>query len=132
VIAAVGAFTIAPRVLSLRAQQSAQAALGHDAPRVAITDATRALDYDPYSVQALVLRAAGFARLHAFSPARDDLVHAVALEPRNWVTWALLGDLLTRRGDRRQARAAYKRAGALDPIDGPSLLSALAADGRAA
>ena len=100
-IAIAGALTIAPRVLSLHAQASAQRALADNRPRVAIADATRALDYDPSSVPALVLRAAGFARLHAFAPTLADIERAIALEPHNWVTWALLGDLLTRRGDRR-------------------------------
>ena len=46
-------------------------------------------------------------RLHAFPSSLSDLKRAVAVEPRNWVTWALVGDLLTRRGDRSGARAAY-------------------------
>jgi Flp pilus assembly protein TadD len=66
-------------------------------------------------VAALELRAAGFARLHAFAPTLADVKRAIALEPRNWVTWALLGDLLTRRGDRARARSAYRRAVALNP-----------------
>ena len=44
------------------ARASAQRALAEKQPRVAITDATRALAYDPDSVAALNLRSAGFAR----------------------------------------------------------------------
>jgi O-antigen ligase/polysaccharide polymerase Wzy-like membrane protein len=124
-IAVAGAVTIAPRVLSLHAQASAQRALADGAPRVAIADATRALDYDPSSVQALVLRSAAFARLNAFAPTLADLRHAIALEPRNWATWALLGDLFTRRGARSQARSAYSHALRLDPLE-PELRKALA------
>src|SRR6202043_4042401 len=72
-IAFAGALTIAPRILSLENQHAAEHALGHGSPRAAIAEASRALDYDPRSVQALVLRAAGFARLHAFTPALADL-----------------------------------------------------------
>ncbi len=125
VIAIAGVVTIAPRVLSLHAQTSAQHALARGAPRAAIVNATTALEYDPSSVQALVLRAAGFARLHAFAPSLADLKRAVAVEPRNWATWALLGDLLTRRGDKSGARSAYGRALALDPLE-PELRTAMA------
>ncbi|MGI8428065.1 MAG: tetratricopeptide repeat protein [Solirubrobacteraceae bacterium] len=117
VLAGAGALTIAPRVLSLHAQASAQRALAERVPRAAIADASRALDYDPSSVGALLLRAAGFARLHAFGPTLADLRRAIAVEPHNWVTWALLGDLLTRRGDSAGARSAYERALKLNPLE---------------
>jgi hypothetical protein len=125
-VAIAGTVTIAPRILSLHAQTSAQRALDRGAPRAAVVDATTALEYDPDSVPALVLRAAGFAALDAFPSSLSDLKRAVAVEPRNWVTWALVGDLLTRHGDRSGARAAYARARALDPLE-PDLKSALAA-----
>ena len=124
VVAVAGTVTIAPRILSLHAQASAQRALDRGAPRAAILDATTALEYDPSSVPSLVLRAAGFARLHAFAASLADLRRAVAAEPRNWVPWALVGDLLTRRGDRRGARSAYAHALALDPLE-PDLRTAL-------
>lgn len=124
-IAVAGTVTIAPRYLSLRAQASAQSALDSGNPRAAIRDATTALEYDPSSVPALTLRAAGFARLHAFAPSLVDLKQAVAAEPHNWVPWALVGDLLTRHGDLSSARSAYAHALALDPLE-PDLKSALA------
>jgi Flp pilus assembly protein TadD len=123
-IAVAGTVTIAPRVLSLRAQTSAQRALDGGNPRAAITDASTALEYDPRSVPALALRAAGFARLHAFVPSLADLKRAVSVEPHNWVPWALVGDLLTRHGNRSAARSAYAHALALDPLE-PDLNSAL-------
>lgn len=125
-VAVVGALALAPRVISLDAQNAAQAALARDAPRSAAKDATKALDYDSSSVTALVLRSAAFARLHAFAPALADLQRAIAIEPRNWVTWGLLGDLLARRGERGAARAAYRHALTLNPRE-PELRSALAA-----
>lgn len=124
VVAIAGTVTIAPRILSLDAQASAQRALDRGASRAAVVDATTALEYDPSSVPALVLRAAGFASLHAFATSLSNLKQAIAIEPRNWVTWALVGDLLTRHGDRSGARTAYAHALALDPLE-PELRSAL-------
>ncbi len=125
-VAIAGTVTIAPRILSLRAQASAQRALDRGDPRAAVSAATTALEYDPESVPAFVLRSAGFAALHSFPSSLSDLKRAVAVEPRNWVTWALVGDLLTRRGDVSGARTAYAHALALDPLE-PELKSALAA-----
>ena len=125
-VAIAGTVTIAPRILSLSAQASAERALAHGARGAAVVDATNALEYDPDSVPALVLRAAGFAALHSFPSSLADLKRAVAVEPRNWATWALVGDLLTRHGDRSGARAAYAHALALDPLE-PDLKSALSA-----
>lgn len=115
VIAVAGAVAIAPRVLSLHAQGLAERDLADGRPRAAIADATTALDYDHRSAQALIVRAAGFARLHAFSETLADLREAISIEPRAWGTWALLGDLLTRRGDVQGAHAAYAHALSLDP-----------------
>lgn len=125
-VAIAGTVTIAPRILSLRAQASAQRALDRGDPRAAVSAATTALEYDPESVPAFVLRSAGFAALHSFPSSLSDLNRAVAVEPRNWVTWALVGDLLRRRGDVSGARTAYAHALALDPLE-PELKSALAA-----
>ena len=110
VVGLVGAVLIAPRVLALSAQSSAQHALARNDPRGAIRDASRALDYDGSSIEALTLRAAAFARLDAFALARDDLQRALRLEPQNWVTSAAIGDLLTRHGDLGAARSYYLRA----------------------
>jgi Flp pilus assembly protein TadD len=130
VIACAGALTIAPRILSLQARAQAQRDLANNQPRAAIVDATRSLDYNSSSVNGLVLRAAGFARLHAFAPARADLLHAIATEPQNWAMWALLGDLLTRRGELVAATSAYRRALALNPLD-PGLAASVKTSGSA-
>ncbi len=124
-LACAGAVLIVPRVVSLAAQSAAERALADGGARAAIADATRALDYDGSSVQALVLRSAAFARLDAFTLAREDLQRALRIEPDNWTTDALMGDLLTRRGEIAAARTFYRRARALDPLE-PSLVAALA------
>ena len=116
-LAVAGAILIVPRILTQDALSSARSALRAGDARGAISDATRALQYDGSSVDARVLRAAGFARLDAFTLARADLHRALAEEPQNWVTWALLGDLLTRRGERAAARAAYRHALQLNPLE---------------
>jgi hypothetical protein len=127
VVTCAAAVLIGIRILSLNAASDAQHALAHSAPRATIVDATRALEYDPESVQALVSRAAGFAQFDAFSMARADLERAVRLEPHNWVNWALLGDLLTRRGKRAAAESAYRHALALNPLE-PELQAAVTHD----
>ncbi len=118
-----GVITLVPRVVSLQSQTSAEHALGRDAPRDAIRDASTALEYDPSSVSAYELRAAGFARLHDFPNAHADLLSALRTEPENWTTWALLGDLLTRHGNNAAARSAYAHAHALNPLE-PGLVPA--------
>jgi tetratricopeptide (TPR) repeat protein len=124
-LACAGALMIVPRILTLHSQSAALRALQDHRPVTAIADATRALDYDASSVPALTLRAAGFARLGAFAQARDDLRRALVIEPQNWVTYALMGDLYTRRGERAAARVFYRHALSLDPLE-PSLIAALA------
>jgi hypothetical protein len=128
-LALAGTITIVPRILSLQAQASAERDLARGAARAAIADASTALGYDSRSVTALALRSAGFARLDDFPASLADLKRAVAVEPRNWATWALVGDLLTRRGDPRGARAAYRHALALDPLE-PELRSAVSSTTR--
>lgn len=114
-LAVAGAVTIAPRVLSLHAQSSAEHELAAGKAQAAIADATSAISYDPNSVDALVMRSAGFARLDEFAPTLADLRRAIAVEPKNWATWGVLGDLLARRGDLAGAKAAYVHGLSLDP-----------------
>jgi hypothetical protein len=123
-IAVAGAVAIAPRVLSLHSQGLAQNDLANGRARAAIADATTALDYDGSSAQALILRAAGFAKLDDFSATLANLRQAISAEPRDWATWALLGDLFTRSGDRQAAHAAYSHALSLNPLES-SLQSAV-------
>lgn len=63
------------------------------------------------------LRAAAYARLDDYQRARASLVEATRREPHDYVPWALLGDLATRRGDRALARRYYRRAVELNPRD---------------
>jgi cytochrome c-type biogenesis protein CcmH/NrfG len=45
------------------------------------------------------------------------LREAARREPRNFVTWALLGDLAVRSGNMAVAKQNYRRALALNPRD---------------
>lgn len=116
-VTVVGIVTLVPRVISLQAQNSAEHALGHNLPLDAIRYASTALEYDPNSVSAYELRSAGLARLDDFPDAYADLERALRAEPKNWTTWALLGDLLTRHGNYAAARSAYARAHVLNPLE---------------
>jgi O-Antigen ligase len=86
-------------------------------PEGALRSAEESLSLNADSVQGYYLKAAAMARLHAFLPAKQALGEAIRREPHDYVTWALLGDLLTRRGAIDPAMSAYGRASALNPRD---------------
>jgi O-Antigen ligase len=86
-------------------------------PHGALTDARRSLDLNPERPQAYFVQSAAFARLGEYRPARRALLLATTKEPRNYVPWALLGDLAVRRGDFAQARRDYARASELNPFE---------------
>lgn len=84
-------------------------------PTAALESAEESLSLNPDSLQGYYLKAAALARLGAFVPARTALAEAIDREPHNYVSWALLGDLLTRRGEIAAAMRAYSRAAELNP-----------------
>lgn len=86
-------------------------------PRRALAAAEESLSLNPDSLPGRYLEAAAFARLHAFQPAKRALREAIRREPHDYVSWALLGDLLTRRGAIAAAMRAYARAASLNPRD---------------
>jgi O-Antigen ligase len=86
-------------------------------PVAALTSADESLSLNSESIQGYYLKSAALARLHLFEPAKAALLEAIAKEPHNYVSWALLGDLLTRRGDFTGARRAYGHASELNPRD---------------
>jgi O-antigen ligase len=86
-------------------------------PRRALATAEESLSLNPESVQGHYLQAAALAKLGLYRPARAALGEAIALEPHNYVSWALLGDLTTRRGDISAAMNAYAKASRLNPRD---------------
>ncbi|MBS1860572.1 MAG: O-antigen ligase family protein [Actinobacteria bacterium] len=94
----------------------AQRELG-SSPSAALEATNESLSLNPDSVQGYYLRAASFARLHAYASAKRSLLEAIEREPHNYVSWALLGDLLTRHGALDAAQVAYGHAAVLNPRD---------------
>jgi len=86
-------------------------------PAAALNTANTALSVNPNAVQSDYIKAAALAHLHRADQARAALLEAARQEPDNFVTWALLGDLDVRRGAFDDARAEYRRAAQLDPLD---------------
>ena len=93
-------------------------------PRQAIHTLETAESLDPYALTTFYSIASAYAALDDYAGARDTLLAAERLEPHNYVTPALLGDLATRRGDYRTAASEYARALALNPRE-PSLRASL-------
>ena len=89
-------------------------------PAAAVVKAKDSQRLNDERLQAYYLESAAWARLGDYPRARAALAEATRREPHDFVTWALLGDLATRRGEDRQALADYRRALALNPRD-PSL-----------
>ncbi len=121
---ALGAVLIGRSALAERYRIQGQEQLARN-PAGALERSRDALALNDESLPTYYLQAAAWARLGEYAPARAALVEATRREPHDFVSWALLGDLATRRGDRRQAAADYRRAAALNPRDRP--LAALAA-----
>jgi cytochrome c-type biogenesis protein CcmH/NrfG len=89
-------------------------------PSAAITDANRSLSIDSDAVESYYVKAAALARFDQAAAAEVVLRQALAHEPDNFVTWALLGDIAVREGRMRTAGRDYTRAHRLNPRD-PSL-----------
>jgi O-Antigen ligase len=107
----------------------AQSELG-SRPAAALTDVNRSLDIDPDSVESYYIKAAALAHFDEASAAEAALGKALALEPGNFVTWALLGDIAVRERKPKQAARNYLRAHELNPLNTP--LRELALSPRAA
>ena len=113
----VAALSLSRQSLSELYVDRAQDALAAD-PARALVEANRALRLDHEALAAYYAKAAALARFGEGDAARAVLLDATRREPREFVTWVLLGDLSTRRRDGRASRAAeYARAHALNPQD---------------
>jgi UDP-GlcNAc:undecaprenyl-phosphate GlcNAc-1-phosphate transferase len=93
-------------------------------PASALTDANRSLAIDSDSVQSYYVKASALARFNQARSAEQALRAALAHEPNNYVTWALLGDVAVRQGKLSSAKLDYKRSHRLNPLN--STLSKLA------
>ena len=90
-------------------------------PARALTQADRALRLDAEAIPAYYLKAAALARFDEAEAAVATMLEAARREPRDFVTWALLGDLAVRMGNLEEAARYYERAHRLNPRD-PSIL----------
>jgi hypothetical protein len=116
VVLAVGAVGVIRPVLALHARTQARADLRTD-PRGALEHAQDAVSLEPEAIPSYRLEAAAQARLGRYGAARGALLEAIGRQPRDFVSWALLGDLAVRRGDLARARRYYGRAHGLNPRD---------------
>jgi Flp pilus assembly protein TadD len=84
-------------------------------PAAALTNANRSLNIDADSTRTYYVKAAAQARFDQAGAAEATLLKALAREPENFVTWALLGDVAVREGRLTVARLDYVRAHELNP-----------------
>ncbi len=104
----------------------AQSRLESGHPTQALEEVDRSLDIDSDSVESYYVKAAALARFDQAGGAISALDVALAREPGNFVTWALLGDLAVRERMFAKARRDYERAHQLNPRE--ETLRALARD----
>ena len=86
-------------------------------PTEQLSDARNAQRLNPYALAPRYLEAGALEGDGKRPAARAELLDALELEPDNFVTMALLGDLETRAGHRAAALAWYQRALARNPGD---------------
>jgi O-antigen ligase/polysaccharide polymerase Wzy-like membrane protein len=82
-----------------------------------LSAARRAEDLNPVSVTPLYLQASALESEGEGDAARKVLLEALAQEPKNFVTLALLGDLQVRAGELGDAADYYQKASELNPLD---------------
>ncbi len=90
--------------------------IGHS-PRSQLADARTAAGLDPWSTDPHYLEAGALESMGNRAGARAQLQQAQRMEPSSQVPLGLLGDFEARGGDYLRARAYYRRALALDPLD---------------
>ncbi len=127
---AVGGVSLSRQVLSQHYRGAAQDAVAHGSPAAAIREADRALRLDREDLADYYAKAAAQAREGDGDAATATLRQAVRVEPGDFLTYALLGDLSVRRRAFGQAAAYYRKSLARNPRE--PTLQVLAKDPRAA
>jgi UDP-GlcNAc:undecaprenyl-phosphate GlcNAc-1-phosphate transferase len=120
-VLAVAGVSLMRQAMTDHFRANAEAALADD-PAKALVEADRALRLDPDAVSVYYTKAAALARFNQPEAAAATLREAARREPHDFVTWALLGDLAVRVGDRKLAARYYDRAHRLNPRE-PSLVA---------
>lgn len=102
------------------------------APQARLDTARTAQTLNPFALAPLRLQAGALETMGRADDARATLREAIELEPRNFVNYALLGDLELRAGRPAQAQRLYTMALRLNPGDvGLPQLVELAREARA-
>ncbi|MEA2335036.1 MAG: hypothetical protein QOG40_1526, partial [Solirubrobacteraceae bacterium] len=112
----VGGASLSRQALADRFRSRAQSELATNRT-AALADANRSLDIDADSVQAYYVKAAALAGFNQARGAETALATALRREPRNFVTWVLLGDVAARQGRLTLAKRYYTRASLLNPLN---------------
>jgi O-antigen ligase len=115
-VLAAGAVAVARPVMAAHLRAQAREAL-ITSPGRALAKADDSLALNRDAVPTYYVKAAALGRRDDYLGARAVLLAAARREPHDFVTWALLGDLAFRRGDRPLAVAYYARAARLNPRD---------------
>jgi tetratricopeptide (TPR) repeat protein len=88
-----------------------------DTPSAELSAAETAATFDPWSLTPHYLQAAAYETMGNRASAFKQLNDALALEPDNSATLGVLGDFEARNGNLAAARAYYRRALSLNPLD---------------
>jgi tetratricopeptide (TPR) repeat protein len=88
-----------------------------DNPQAELSAAKVAATLDPWAVVPHYLEASAYETVGDRASAFRQLKNALSLEPSNFAVLGLLGDFEARGGNFAAARAFYRRALALDPLD---------------
>jgi UDP-N-acetylmuramyl pentapeptide phosphotransferase/UDP-N-acetylglucosamine-1-phosphate transferase len=109
VVLAVAGVSLARQALSDLYRERARDALAAS-PERAVIEADRSLRLDGNAVDSYYIKAAALARFGAADATERVLEEAIAREPGNFLTYAVLGDVYVRQGRIKDARAAYADA----------------------
>jgi tetratricopeptide (TPR) repeat protein len=110
-----------PPYLAQRAENAALAEASDGRVAAGLVRARRAATLDPLAVSSLLTQATLLQQLGQNSAALAKLQEAARLQPQNFQVWYALGELQQGAlGQKRQARASFTRALALNPLDAAS------------
>jgi len=86
-------------------------------PAAAVADADRSLGIDSDAMDTYYLKASALARFDKAAEAQATLRQALARQPNDFVTWALLGDIAVREHNFALAGHYYRHASDLNPLN---------------
>ncbi len=110
-----------PPYFSQRAENSALAEASDGRVAAGLAQARRAASLDPLAASPLLTQATLLQQLGQNRAALTKLQEAARLQPQNYEVWFALGELQQGAlGQKREARASFTRALALNPLDSAS------------